>query len=167
MPPKAVLQIPFQAIRLNNAPRGVVVTRRDHENVVATRPQVPTAGGNAGFPLINVVEKSDIFTYGYEAIVIATEVDMEHRNERPLTKHHLMAGPNLRRFNKNYHFKMVLDPITNTLVNTSDLTAVTSAVRSPGKFNSYIHSQPYAPYVKTPLKVAVQVYCFDAIKALL
>jgi hypothetical protein len=103
-----------------------------HLNEVVVRNEPPTPGPMGPLPRVLVVTDSDIFTYNTEALVIATDTDMERRNEHPPLKQHTLSGPNLRRWNRvcNRH------DITNAsgvITSRSRMELVASAVRSPGK----------------------------------
>jgi hypothetical protein len=95
--------------------------------------------GNPGFPRVTAVEQSDIFTYPTQAIVIATDVGMNRRNEYPPTKFHLLAGPNLRIWNRACNYKSRLNTATGIITRSSLLerNGVTSAVRAPGKSSHF------------------------------
>jgi hypothetical protein len=131
MPPKAA----FNQNSSTPLPRNIRVGPHPREAVIIT--QNPTAG-DPGFPRVTAVSRSDIFTYPTQAIVIATDVDMNRRNEYPATKFHLLAGPNLRTWNRAYNYLSKLDVTTGRVTRASRLerSGFTSAVRAPG-WSSY------------------------------
>ncbi len=149
MPPKVVLVVwgPNGVIpghvRQDPDPREAVVQR-----VVAVPsiipplpPPAPPAGGVvvappvpiSGFPEFLLVKMSDICTYNADAIVIATDVDMQRRNEPYYTKFHTLAGPNLRLWNDAVHYRYTAIGVVPPPMRVSELEVVGDAVRSPGK----------------------------------
>jgi len=129
-------------VRQEADPREAVVQR-----VLAVPPVIPppppapaAAGGPVvappapipGFPEVLLVKMSDICTYNADAIVIATDVDMQRRNEPYYTKFHTLAGPNLRLWNDIVHYRSVAYGI-GPPVRVSELQTVGTALRSPGK----------------------------------
>ena len=55
-----------------------------HHNEAVIISQNQTVG-NPGFSQVTAVEQSDIFTYPTQAVVVATDVGMNRRNEYPPT----------------------------------------------------------------------------------
>lgn len=71
------------------------------------------------FHTSNCGEQSDIFTYPTQAIVIATDVGMNRRNEYPPTMFHLLAGPNLRIWNRACDYNSRLSTVTGRITRSS------------------------------------------------
>jgi hypothetical protein len=127
-------------VRQDADPREAVVHRLAAvPPLIPPPPPAPPAGGPVaapaiipGFPEVLLVRMSDICTYNADAIVIATDVDMQRRNEPYYTKFHTLAGPNLRLWNDTVHYQPTAIGI-GPPAHISELQTVGSAVRSPGK----------------------------------
>jgi len=125
MPPKAALPLLVAPVaRRANLRTGGDPTKDGN----ISGPVTPFVGG----PAIEV-RRACILTFTANAIVIATDVDITHRNEHPHVKFLELAGKtNLTSWNKNVHYQWHLDLATNKYYRAPRL-APTLVVKSPSE----------------------------------